>query len=65
VPVPLTTEQHERLAAALRGVYGQPVTLAVSVDPTIVGGAVVRIGDEIIDGSVASRLAAARRTLTQ
>lgn len=65
VPLPLTQQQHERLSAALSGVYGQPVTLAVSVDPDLLGGAVVRIGDEIIDGSVASRLAAARRTLTQ
>lgn len=64
-PVPLTDEQSTRLAAALTRLYGQPVSLAVSVDPDLLGGAVVRVGDEIIDGSIATRLADARRTLTQ
>jgi F-type H+-transporting ATPase subunit delta len=64
-PVPLTDQQQQRLATALARIYGQPVTLAVSVEPEMLGGAVVRIEDEIIDGSVASKLAAARRTLTQ
>ncbi len=64
-PVGLTEAQQTRLAAALTRIYGRPVTLAVSVDPSLLGGAVVRVGDEIIDGSVASRLATTRRTLTQ
>lgn len=64
-PVPLTEEQQVRLAAALARIYSQQVTVAVSVDPDLLGGAVVRIGDEIIDGSIASRMAQARRTLTQ
>ena len=63
--MPLTEEQTRRLAAALQRIYGQEVTVAVSVDPDVLGGAVVRIGDEIIDGSIASRMAAARRSLTQ
>jgi F-type H+-transporting ATPase subunit delta len=65
VPMPITPEQNARLAQVLTRIYGQPVTLAVSVEPELLGGAVVRIGDEIIDGSVASKIAAARRTLTQ
>ena len=65
VPVQLTAAQSQRLGAALSRLYSQPVSLAVTVDETLLGGAVVRVGDEIIDGSVASRLAAARRTLTQ
>jgi F-type H+-transporting ATPase subunit delta len=64
-PMPLTDEQTRRLAAALQRIYGREVTVAVSVDPEVLGGAVVRIGDEIIDGSIASRMAAARRSLTQ
>lgn len=63
--VALSDTQQNRLANALTAIYGQPVTLAVTVEPELVGGAVVRIGDEIIDGSVTSRLAAARRALTQ
>lgn len=65
VPIELTAAQSQRLAAALTRLYSQPVSVAVTVDETLLGGAVVRVGDEIIDGSVASRLAAARRTLTQ
>jgi F-type H+-transporting ATPase subunit delta len=65
VPVALTAAQSQRLGAALSRLYSQPVSVAVTVDETLLGGAVVRVGDEIIDGSVASRLAAARRTLTQ
>lgn len=64
-PVALTQEQQDRLAAALSRIYGQPVTLAVTIEEDLVGGAVVRVGDEIIDGSITSRLQAARRTLTQ
>lgn len=65
VPAPLSSDQTKRLAAALTRLYGQRVTVAATVDESLLGGAVVRVGDEIIDGSVASRLAAARRTLTQ
>lgn len=64
-PVALTEAQQGRLARALSSIYGQTVTLAVTVEPELVGGAVVRIGDEIIDGSIKSRQAAARRALTQ
>ncbi len=65
VPVALSSEQAERLAAALTAIYHQPVSVAVSVEPDLLGGAVVRVGDEIIDGSVATRLQTARRTLSQ
>lgn len=64
-PVALTQAQQDSLVRALTTIYGQPVTLAVTVEPDLLGGAVVRVGDEIIDGSVTSRLAAARRALTQ
>jgi F-type H+-transporting ATPase subunit delta len=64
-PVPLTDEQERRLASALARIYGRQVSVAVSVDPQLLGGAIVRVGDEIIDGSIASRIAAARRSLTQ
>jgi F-type H+-transporting ATPase subunit delta len=59
----VTEEQQRRLAAALGRVYGRTVTLQVAIDPTVLGGVVVRVGDEVIDGSVAHRLAEARRRL--
>jgi F-type H+-transporting ATPase subunit delta len=62
-PAPLTDEQEARLAAALTRIYGRPVGLQVEVDPELLGGLVVRVNDELIDGSVATRLAEARRRL--
>lgn len=56
----LTPEQTERLAAALTRLYGRQINVRTAVDPGVRGGLVVRVGDEVIDGSVASRLAAAR-----
>jgi F-type H+-transporting ATPase subunit delta len=61
--VPLTEEQRSRLGAALARIYGHDVHLNVEVDPTIIGGIRVEIGDEVIDGSVVSRLDDARRRL--
>jgi F-type H+-transporting ATPase subunit delta len=63
VAVPLTSEQRTRLAAALVAAYGHDVYLNVLVDPELVGGVTVRVGDELINGSVASRLADLRRGL--
>jgi F-type H+-transporting ATPase subunit delta len=61
--VPLTDEQTQRLSAALREMYGRDLDIRVEIDPAVRGGLVVRVGDELIDGSVAGRLAAARSAL--
>ncbi len=61
VAVPLTSEQRSRLAAALASAHGHDVHLNVVHDPELIGGMSVRIGDELINGSVASRLAELRR----
>jgi F-type H+-transporting ATPase subunit delta len=61
VAVPLTDEQRIRLASALSAAYGHQVHLNLVIDPKVAGGMTVRIGDELIDGSVTTRLAAARR----
>lgn len=60
---PVTGEQEARLVAALSAVYGRPIAVRVAVDPAVQGGLVVRVGDEIIDGSVASRFTAVRNAL--
>jgi len=60
---PLDDDQAERLRAALGGVYGREVQLQVDLDPAVLGGAVVTVGDEILDGSVARRLAQVRARL--
>jgi F-type H+-transporting ATPase subunit delta len=59
----LTEDQRGRLSAALSHTYGHDVHLNVVVDPEVVGGISVQIGDELIDGSVASRLATLRQRL--
>ncbi|MEU9127093.1 F0F1 ATP synthase subunit delta [Kitasatospora sp. NPDC048540] len=61
--VPLSDVQKERLAAALAGLYGRQVHLNIAVDPEVRGGVRVQIGDEIIDGTVSSRLEGARQVL--
>ena len=63
VATPLTPEQEERMAAALGRVYGRTVRLHVEVDPQVLGGARVAVGDEVIDGTVLHRLEEARRRL--
>lgn len=61
--VPLSDGQKERLSGALGRLYGRQVHLNIDVDPEVVGGVRVQIGDEIIDGTVSSRLEGARQSL--
>jgi F-type H+-transporting ATPase subunit delta len=63
VAVALTSAQRRRLATALTAAYGHEVYLNVVLDPRITGGMTVRVGDELIDGSVTTRLAEAQRRL--
>jgi F-type H+-transporting ATPase subunit delta len=60
---PLTAEQEDRLARLLARIYGKTMSIQVVLDPEVVGGLVVRVGDEVIDGSIASRLAKAEHEL--
>lgn len=60
---PLSPEQHDRLTAALARQLGRDVSLRVVVDPDVLGGVRVTVGDEIIEGTVAGRLEDARRQL--
>ena len=60
----LDERQRERLAAALRKRLGRDVRLHCSVDPTLVGGAIVRSGDLLIDGSLKGRLQRLETELT-
>ena len=64
VAQPLDDAQTRRLAAVLAQIYGRQVQLQVDVDPGILGGVQVRVGDEVLDGSVARRLQDVRRRLT-
>lgn len=59
----LSQTQQDALSSKLAGIYGREMTVHVEVDPAVLGGMVIRVGDEIIDGSVSGRLAAMRRVL--
>lgn len=61
---PLSDEQSERLASALGRIHHRDVQLNVTVDPSVIGGLEVRVGDEVIDGTLSTRIEAARRRLT-
>lgn len=59
----LSAEQEQRLTDSLTRLYGRPIALQIELDESLLGGLVITVGDEVIDGSVAGRIAAARRTL--
>ena len=61
--VALDEQQQERLARALARFAGREVRLNVAVDPTVIGGVSVRLGDEVIDGTMITRLSQARRAI--
>lgn len=59
----LDDSETQRLAGVLAKQYGRPVHLNVVVDPHVIGGIRVEIGDDVIDGTVVARLDSARRKL--
>jgi len=62
--VALSAEEQAELRRSLTARYGDGLTFAFSVDPSLMGGLRVRVGDRLIDTSVASRLQAMRETLS-
>lgn len=61
VAKPLTSEQLERLRTVLSRQVGREVGVQMVVDPEVLGGARVQLGDEVVEGTVGSRLADAKR----
>ncbi|MFD9895756.1 F0F1 ATP synthase subunit delta [Amycolatopsis sp. NPDC059027] len=61
----LSDEQTAQLGTKLNNLYGRPIALHVEVNPALGGGLVVRVGDEVIDGSTAGQLASLRRRLAR
>jgi len=61
--VPLTEDERHALESRLRARHGDDLPVAYHVDPTILGGLKVRVGDRFVDGSVATRLEQLREKL--
>lgn len=56
--VALSDSEMEQFRQQLRAKFGESLEFSFRVDPAIIGGAIVQVGDKVIDGSVASRLEA-------
>lgn len=61
--VALTAEQQKAIEAKLVRRYGEGIRVEWRVDPNILGGIIVRVGDEVLDGSVAGRLESLKAAL--
>ena len=53
---PLTNEQNQALAQKLERIYGREMNIHSEVDASLLGGLVIRVGDEVIDGSTSGKL---------
>jgi F-type H+-transporting ATPase subunit delta len=62
---PLASDQADRLRSALSTAFGRDMDIQADVDPSLLGGLVVRVGDELVDGSVVRRLADLRRRMAR
>jgi F-type H+-transporting ATPase subunit delta len=51
------------VAQRITEIIGKPVLLKPKVDPAIIGGIIIRVGDKLIDGSIRSKLAALKKDL--
>ena len=63
--VSLTGEQQQQVTQMLTELSGKDVRLTTRVDPEILGGLVIRVGDKVMDGSARTRLQNMRRELAQ
>jgi ATP synthase F0 subunit b/ATP synthase F1 delta subunit len=59
----LSDAQRTRLTEVLSRIYGHPVTVHLQIDAELLGGLLIAVADEVIDGTLASRLAAAKAQL--
>ena len=61
----LSSEQEKELKAALKSVTGKDVTIAVSIDPSILGGLIVKVGSRQIDTSLRTKLSTLKLALKE
>ena len=61
--LPLTPEEQETVRKDVISKLGESATISFRVDPGILGGLVIRVGDKILDGSVAGKLGSLQQSL--
>jgi F-type H+-transporting ATPase subunit delta len=61
--VALTASEKQALEAKLRNQFGDQIIFDYVIDPVVIGGVIVRVGDKEIDGSVSGKLAALKEKL--
>jgi F-type H+-transporting ATPase subunit b len=61
--LPLTPEEEKTVKESVLSKAGSPATVTFRVDPAILGGLVIRVGDKVLDGSVAGQLSELRESL--
>ena len=61
--IPLDNDYQLKIAQRITDIVGKPVLLRPKVDPAIIGGIIIRVGDKLIDGSIRSKLTALRKDL--
>lgn len=61
----LTATQEKELKSALKGVTGKDVTISVTIDPSILGGLIVKVGSRQIDTSLRTKLSTLKLALKE
>lgn len=61
--VELDGPQRERIVEQLRASHGERLELRYKVDPSIIGGLIIRVGDQVLDNSLRTRLSAVQRNM--
>ena len=61
--IDLDDQQRAKIASDLRARYGDRLELRYSVDPSLIGGLIIRIGDQVLDNSLRARLSAIQRSM--
>lgn len=61
--VPLSTAQQQHISDTLRKRYDRPLTIDFTVDESLIGGLIIRVGDQVLDNSLRVRLSAIQRNM--
>jgi F-type H+-transporting ATPase subunit delta len=61
--IELDEAQRERITNELRARYGDQLQVRFRVDPSLIGGLIIRIGDQVLDNSLRTRLSAIQRNM--